>query len=78
MVTVWGESATVQLQQGKFAKVPYLIGSNTDEGTSFAVPGINTTEQFGEVISNWPSTMLQPTPWLRCTLVAPKLESQRQ
>lgn len=47
------ESATVQLQQGKFAKVPYLIGGNADEGTSFAVPGINTTEQFKEVISNW-------------------------
>lgn len=47
------ESATVQLQQGKFVKVPYLIGGNADEGTSFAVSGINTTEEFKKVISNW-------------------------
>lgn len=47
------ESATVQLQQGKFVKVPYLIGGNADEGTSFAVSGINTTEEFRGVISSW-------------------------
>ncbi|PCG88068.1 Carboxylesterase, type B [Penicillium occitanis (nom. inval.)] len=40
------ESATVQLHQGKFAKVPYLIGGSADEGTSFAISGINTTEEF--------------------------------
>ncbi|PCH06537.1 Carboxylesterase, type B [Penicillium occitanis (nom. inval.)] len=47
------ESATLQLQQGKFVQVPYLIGGNADEGTSFAVPGVNTTDDFKKVISNW-------------------------
>lgn len=47
------ESATLQLEQGKFVKVPYLIGANTDEGTSFAIRGIDSDEQFREVVSNW-------------------------
>ncbi|KUI64628.1 Lipase 2 [Cytospora mali] len=42
------ESGTTQLRRGGFVKVPYLIGSNFDEGstTRFSTPGINTTEQF--------------------------------
>lgn len=47
------ESATVQLAQGKFVKVPYLIGANADEGTSFGITGINTTAEFREVITDW-------------------------
>ncbi|KAE8307788.1 Alpha/Beta hydrolase protein [Aspergillus transmontanensis] len=47
------ESATLQLEQGKFVRVPYLIGGNTDEGTSFAVRNIDNDEQFREVVSNW-------------------------
>ena len=39
-------SATTQLRNGQFVKVPYLIGGNADEGTSFALRNINTTEQF--------------------------------
>lgn len=34
------------LREGKFVKVPVLMGINTDEGASFATQGINTTEQF--------------------------------
>ncbi|KAJ4509135.1 hypothetical protein HRR83_007183 [Exophiala dermatitidis] len=40
------ESGTKQLQEGKFVKVPLLHGTNFDEGTAFATPGVNTTEQF--------------------------------
>ncbi|KAH6670497.1 carotenoid ester lipase-like protein precursor [Halenospora varia] len=40
------QSGTVQVQTGKFVKVPFLQGRNHDEGTSFATKGINTTEQF--------------------------------
>lgn len=47
------ESATRQLEQGDFVKVPYLIGANTDEGTSFAIHGIDTDEQFRKVVANW-------------------------
>ncbi|KAJ5635900.1 carboxylesterase [Penicillium longicatenatum] len=47
------ESATVQLQQGKFVKVPYIIGANADEGTSFAVSGISTDEQFQTLVASW-------------------------
>ncbi|KAL5355750.1 Alpha/Beta hydrolase protein [Aspergillus floccosus] len=47
------ESATSQMEAGKFVKVPYLIGGNSDEGTSFAVRGIETNEQFREVVGGW-------------------------
>ncbi|EED24560.1 extracellular lipase, putative [Talaromyces stipitatus ATCC 10500] len=40
------ESATSLTKQGKFVRAPLLIGTNFDEGTSFGIPGINTTEQF--------------------------------
>ncbi|KAH8667110.1 carboxylesterase family protein [Xylariales sp. PMI_506] len=39
-------SGTTQIRRGEFVKVPYLIGTNFDEGTAFGVAGINTTEQF--------------------------------
>lgn len=39
-------SGTTHLRRGEFVKVPYLIGTNFDEGTSFCAKGINTTEQF--------------------------------
>ena len=31
-------------REGKFAKVPILLGTNTDEGTSFGTTGTNTDE----------------------------------
>lgn len=34
------------LRQGRFVRVPVLMGINTDEGASFAPRGINTEEQF--------------------------------
>ncbi|KAK5446502.1 hypothetical protein LTS15_009841 [Exophiala xenobiotica] len=39
-------SASQQLQDGKFVKVPILQGTNFDEGTAFGAKGINTTQQF--------------------------------
>ena len=40
------ESPTLQLQAGKFVKVPLLIGANHDEGTAFGIRGVNTTAEF--------------------------------
>ncbi|KAJ4340419.1 hypothetical protein N0V95_007504 [Ascochyta clinopodiicola] len=37
---------SVQLSRGEFVKVPIVIGTNSDEGASFAPYGINTTAQF--------------------------------
>ncbi|GKT51246.1 lipase 1 [Colletotrichum spaethianum] len=34
------------VNEGKFTRVPLLIGANTDEGTQFGTKGINTTEQW--------------------------------
>ncbi|GAA86600.1 liver carboxylesterase [Aspergillus luchuensis IFO 4308] len=45
-------SGTIQLQEGKFVKVPYLIGANADEGTAFAVPGVNTDAEFRELVKD--------------------------
>ncbi|KAH6700606.1 lipase 2 [Leptodontidium sp. MPI-SDFR-AT-0119] len=40
------QSPTTQLLNGQFLKVPLLIGTNTDEGTSFGPKGINNDTQF--------------------------------
>jgi acetylcholinesterase len=35
----------ISYTQGKFARVPILLGTNTDEGTSFGTTGTNTDEE---------------------------------
>ena len=39
-------STTTSLKEGRFLKVPFLVGTNFDEGTAFATKNINTTEDF--------------------------------
>lgn len=40
------EQGSAALYTGNFLKVPTIMGVNTDEGTSFALKGINTSDQF--------------------------------
>jgi len=40
-----------QLADGRFVKVPLLIGCNADEGTAFGVAGINTDEELAAAIA---------------------------
>ncbi|KAK9780235.1 hypothetical protein SCAR479_02872 [Seiridium cardinale] len=47
-------SGTTQLRNGEFVKVPYLIGGNADEGTSFSTAGaVNTTSDFLALVESW-------------------------
>ncbi|KAI0018445.1 Alpha/Beta hydrolase protein [Xylariomycetidae sp. FL0641] len=39
------------LARGGFAPVPLLLGNNVDEGTAYAAPGVNTTQQFLDFVS---------------------------
>ena len=50
------EYGSVQLSRGQFAKVPIIIGTNSDEGASFAPNGINTTGQFEASLSSLPES----------------------
>ncbi|GAA5917748.1 hypothetical protein JCM6882_001313 [Rhodosporidiobolus microsporus] len=38
-------SPTQSLREGKFVKVPLMLGANTDEGASFGGSGLNTTQE---------------------------------
>lgn len=50
------DSGTTQLRDGRFVKVPYLLGTNFDEGASFGTKGINTTTDFvNELLANTPT-----------------------
>lgn len=40
------------LRNGKFAKVPLLVGNNFDEGTQYGSKGINTTAQFLDYVKS--------------------------
>lgn len=49
-------SGTAQLKSGQFVKVPYLVGTNFDEGTSFGTRGVNTTADFiDNILSRTPN-----------------------
>ncbi|KAJ4347702.1 hypothetical protein N0V95_005200 [Ascochyta clinopodiicola] len=44
------------LANGRFVKVPLLIGANTDEGKIFSGMGVNTTSEFASYISQYSYT----------------------
>ncbi|KAH8645717.1 putative extracellular lipase [Xylariales sp. PMI_506] len=46
------EPNSVLLQSGKFARVPYLIGTNFDEGTTVGPKGVNTTTDLNKYLVN--------------------------
>ncbi|KAJ4288146.1 hypothetical protein N0V90_012163 [Kalmusia sp. IMI 367209] len=47
---------SAQLELGQFAKVPIIVGANSDEGASFAPYGINSTEEFEANLSTLPDS----------------------
>ncbi|KAJ8111867.1 hypothetical protein OPT61_g5635 [Boeremia exigua] len=46
-----------QVAEGAFVRVPIIIGANSDEGTSFAPKGLNTSEQFLQTLTSGSSPM---------------------
>lgn len=50
-ITQWG---SIHLNNHRFVKVPILAGTNTDEGTSFAPTGIETSAQFYDYLISKP------------------------
>jgi triacylglycerol lipase len=45
------EYPQVSITRGRFAKVPILLGTNTDEGTSFGTTGVDTDEECIEQLT---------------------------
>jgi triacylglycerol lipase len=45
------EEPQVSITHGRFARVPILLGTNTDEGTSFGVTGVDTDEECIEQLA---------------------------
>ncbi|KAK3940224.1 carboxylesterase [Diplogelasinospora grovesii] len=48
------------IRQGKFNRVPLLIGANSDEGTSFSISGPNTDQDLFNGLMSWRSYALSP------------------
>lgn len=46
--------------QGKFVKIPILNGANSDEGGSFSVKGLNTTQDVFNSLMYWRNYNLSP------------------
>jgi len=42
---------SIQLAEGAFVHVPIIDGANTNEGTAFSPQGVNTTEDFYNLIT---------------------------
>ena len=52
---IFARHASQQVAESNFVKVPIILGTNTDEGTSFAPQLVNTTEQaFQRILSSAP------------------------
>uniref|UniRef100_A0A8H7KCN2 Carboxylic ester hydrolase n=1 Tax=Bionectria ochroleuca TaxID=29856 RepID=A0A8H7KCN2_BIOOC len=43
---LWSDFPSVLATEGKFLRIPVIIGTNSDEGCTFATRGINTEEEF--------------------------------
>ncbi|KAK3323073.1 lipase [Apodospora peruviana] len=48
------------IRSGKFNRVPLLTGANSDEGTSFSVPGPETEQDLFNGLMSWRSYALSP------------------
>ncbi|KAK4120148.1 carboxylesterase family protein [Parathielavia appendiculata] len=58
------EEPQVSITRGRIARVPILLGTNTDEGTSFGVTGVDTDEECIEQLTaskRWVLTREQAT-----------------
>lgn len=44
--------ASIQLRSGQFTRTPMLIGTNSDEGTTFGPMGINTDAEFDAYVAS--------------------------
>jgi hypothetical protein len=53
-----------QLKKGTFVHVPTIDGTNTDEGISFSLCGINTVEDFAGNISSTDSFQYIPSEYV--------------
>lgn len=48
------------IQQGKFVKVPLLIGANSEEGTSFSIKGVDNDTALFDQLFTWRGYDLSP------------------
>ncbi|KAJ7136677.1 extracellular triacylglycerol lipase precursor [Mycena epipterygia] len=52
---------SVLIKRGQFARLPFITGTNQDEGTLFAPQTVNSTDQISEIILAQSSPSIAPT-----------------
>ncbi|KAJ7118477.1 extracellular triacylglycerol lipase precursor [Mycena crocata] len=52
---------SVLFKRGHFARLPFIAGTNLDEGTAFASPTVNSTEEFFAALVAMSSPSVSPT-----------------
>ncbi|KAJ7111450.1 esterase 1 [Mycena epipterygia] len=52
---------SVLFQRGHFARLPFIAGTNLDEGTDFTPPAINSTDEINAAIFSMSSPSVSPT-----------------
>ncbi|KAK6353586.1 hypothetical protein TWF696_005549 [Orbilia brochopaga] len=58
---MWTDYPGVTAAQGKFVKVPVLIGTNSDEGCSFATSGLNDETALWQSLLNYRHYAIRPS-----------------
>ncbi|KAF9888529.1 hypothetical protein FE257_008636 [Aspergillus nanangensis] len=57
---LWSDNPSVLAEQGKFGKIPIIMGTNSDEGCTFAAQGLDTDEQLLQSLLSYRRYNIRP------------------
>lgn len=57
---LWSDFPSVLATEGKFLRIPVIIGTNSDEGCTFATRGINTEEELVKSMLDYRRYSIRP------------------
>ena len=57
---LWSDYFSVLAKQGKFNKIPLIIGTNSDEGCTFATQNLNTSTELWQSMLSYRAYSIRP------------------
>lgn len=57
---LWTDYPSVLASQGKFLKIPVIIGTNSDEGCTFATKGLDTEDELWKSMLSYRNYNIRP------------------
>lgn len=57
---LWSDLPSILAAEGKFLRIPIIIGTNSDEGCTFATRGLNTEEELWKSMISYRRYNIRP------------------